>query len=160
MGYKSSVSSEIKIKCNQSQTFAFHENLCNISKVLPPFINVKINKIEYPVQQNSEANLILSFFGLFPLLNWKLRFKTFEKPYIFVDEEIGGLFEEFSHTHQFIPLRNDLNVTIVKDDVTFSLNDSFINRTIGSFLVKKIITIALRLKLISTKKVLEERHRS
>lgn len=147
------VTEKILVKARQLDVFAFHADVNNISKVVPPLMKVTVSQLTWPVQQNSEVTLQFSFLGSFISFAWKLKFIAFNSPESFVDCENDGLFKKFEHTHQFI--KDNDEQTTIQDTINYSLGEGFMANLLGVTVVKLALKIFLISKLGATKDFLE-----
>ncbi len=149
---KLKVSSQIEVNESQAEVFSFHANLNNLTKVIPKFLIVKIDRIDLPLRAGSCGLFSVWLFDLIFLFNWSFKITDYNELNYFTDTAQGGLFQYFSHTHQFIKITE--NTTLLKDEIEFCFSEkwTFINKIIALF-----IKLALKLKLNTSKKVIENR---
>ncbi|MDX1918106.1 MAG: hypothetical protein SFT81_03065 [Candidatus Caenarcaniphilales bacterium] len=145
------VSWEIEIKRPSEEVFAFHADLLNIEKVLPPFLKLQLEELEYPCGVDTKARFKIKLFGLVTLLDWRLVFEAWQAPHFFVDREAGGIFRHFAHRHAFSYSESSPKFTIVRDTIDFDTGIDWLDFLIWRFL----IWLSLVAKLKSTKAYLE-----
>ncbi len=144
------VSQTIQINASTEEVFDFHADLNNISSIIPSFIKIQIEKLEWPFEKNAEAILSFSFFGLIKLFDWRLKLTEYQKPNYFIDQEIGGLFKFFAHKHEFI--FESPQSTLVCDTISYKVLPY-----LDPSLFKWVFKIFLQSKLKNTKKFIESR---
>ncbi|MFN5539480.1 MAG: SRPBCC family protein [Candidatus Melainabacteria bacterium] len=144
---------QIKVRCPKEKVFAFHSDISNIAKVLPPFLNLQISHFTWPLEPGAKATLKFKLFNLIPILKWNIFFQEWKEPDYFIDETQGGIWKNFSHKHEFAAELNEPQITLVKDTVTFRSFNPFLDQVIRPFL--KIFLIS---KLHSTKNYLERKY--
>ncbi len=140
-----SIKDSITVNCSVATAFAFHKDVNNLGKVLPPFLKFQITKLTWPVELGSEHEFIFKLFGLLPVLKWQGRFVGFNPPHSFTDREIGGIFKHFEHTHKFI---EESGQTVIEDTIEVDNNPIY----------KIVFRLFLKLKLASTKAYLERQN--
>lgn len=143
------VSQSIQINASSEEVFNFHANLNNIAKVIPSFIKVNIEQIEWPFEKDAEAILSFKLWNLIFLFEWKLKLIEYEKPNYFTDLALNGFFKHFSHKHEFVS--NGSDKAILQD----TINYEFVP-WLDKSLVKWVLKLFLKQKLEQTKQIIEK----
>ncbi|MDX1920979.1 MAG: hypothetical protein SFU25_09635 [Candidatus Caenarcaniphilales bacterium] len=149
------VQKSILVNTSVTQAFSFHADINNISKVLPPFFKIKINKLDWPFQTGSEAELVFFLFGFLPFFVWKLKMLDFKVNYYFIDGESSGFFKFFEHKHEFIQSSNNIDQCEIRDTVKLSTGEGFINKLFDRLVLQPMVFLFLTFKLHDTKRFLE-----
>lgn len=149
------VSRNISVRCSKEKAFNFHADINNISKVLPPFLKLKINKLSWPFNVGAEAELAFFLLGFLPLFVWKLKLIEFEANSHFVDIENSGLFQTFEHYHEFFEVEDLEGQSTIKDTIKLSSGEAFFNKFFDRFLLQPMVNVFLIFKLKDTKRFLE-----
>lgn len=149
--HKLTVNSQIEVNKPVEEAFAFHANLTNLNKVIPNFLEVKIDRIDLPLREGSKGKFSVWLFNLIFLFKWDFEITGYEGLNYFTDEAQSGLFQYFAHTHQFIPINS--SQTLLKDEIQFCFNQ---NSTILNKIMAFFIQLALKVKLHTTKNIMEK----
>lgn len=149
------VSRSITVRCSKEKAFNFHADINNISKVLPPFLKLKINKLTWPFAVGAKAEIAFFLFGFLPLFVWKLKLVEFKAKSHFVDTEDSGFLKTFEHHHEFFEVEGLEEQSTIKDTIKISSGNGVLNILFDRLFLQPIVTIFLISKLNDTKRFLE-----
>ncbi len=105
-----------QIKAPLAQVADFHQCSASMAAITPPPTRVEIHQAPERLQAGDEMTFTL-WLGSFPI-PWRARIDPVT-PTGFVDRQVVGPFQHWTHRHLFIPL--DENTTTVVDHVEASL---------------------------------------
>ncbi|HEY9886522.1 MAG TPA: hypothetical protein V6C96_04600 [Vampirovibrionales bacterium] len=146
-----SIKAEQEVNTSVEEAFYFHADINNLTKVVPPFIKLQIEKMDWPFEEGAHAELSLKLFGVLQILYWKLKLTEYNAPNFFVDEETGGIFESFKHKHEFIKIEGESNKCLLKDSLSYAPKGWMK----VFYLIPFVPQVLLKVKLLITKSVLE-----
>jgi len=103
--------------------FAFHEREDALTLLSPAFPPIKVIQRSGGIQEGARVELRIG------PLTWIASHTTFERPRLFVDEQVSGPFARWVHRHEFEPAGPHCRLT---DRVSFSLRGGpVVNRLFG-----------------------------
>jgi len=143
----------ILINCDVKESFEFHSDTNNLSKISPGNINVSIIKLELPLKKGSNIELKIKQFGLFTSI-WKLRIKNFDPFRIITDELISGPFKSWEHDHIFTEKKGK---TLMTDKVRYELPLGVFGKMAHSIFVKRMIESQFDSRQLKTRDLLEKK---
>jgi len=80
----------------------FHTDTRNLPLITPPWINVTILKMDFPMVEKSNVLLKIKRFGI-PTI-WNMKIDTLECPNTITDMMISGPFKSFRHERVFVAI--------------------------------------------------------
>lgn len=80
----------------------FHTDTRNLSLITPPWINVTVINMEFPMVEKSTVCLKIKRFGI-PTI-WNMKIDTLKCPTTITDVMVSGPFKSFRHERVFIPI--------------------------------------------------------
>ncbi len=97
--------------------FDWHTQPSAFERLNPPFDPVQILSRSGGLEVGSKTEVQVTL-GPIPL-RWTAEHTAYEPPAFFVDEQKGGPFAQWRHTHRFLPV--DENQSILEDDIQYEL---------------------------------------
>lgn len=96
-----------------ADVFAFHEREDALPRLSPPFPPVRVVSRTGGIRPGAEVELRIG------PVRWLARHTGYERPRLFVDEQVRGPFASWVHRHEFEAV--DARTTRLTDRVTFTL---------------------------------------
>ena len=114
-----------------SKLFAWHENEAAFSRLEPPFQRVDVIEKTGGIKDGDNVIIALPVLGPIKIF-WKLAHKNYISGSQFCDYQISGPFQNWQHTHKFLPSPDGNSV--LEDSIEYDLPFPFIsNALFGSF---------------------------
>lgn len=113
--------------------FEFHCDPHNITKVMPPTLQLIALKTDGPAQEGRLIELHCRDLWVIPM-RWTARWKTVQRPHLLVDEILKGPFQMFIHEHRFEPAGVDK--CIMHDTLTYQWGRSWWGRLVSETAVR------------------------
>ncbi len=124
---------EQKVYNNISEVFAFFENVENLEKITPPWLNFKIlSKKPYIVKKNAEFDYSIKILGF--RIKWKSIISDYNPPHKFTDIQVNGPYKKWCHTHLFKEFPDHI---LIVDSVEYELYGKFLAGLVNKIFVQR-----------------------
>lgn len=107
----------VDLPANIEKAFAWHEAPGAIQRLIPPWENVRISRMEGGLQVGKEV-LLVNKLGPIPL-RWHAKHVAYEPPIRFVDTQLSGPFRKWDHEHRFAAI--DSSRARLTDSIEYTL---------------------------------------
>ena len=139
------------------EAFSVFENPYNLAQITPQWLKLKITTKEpVTMRKGAEIDYTLGWMGF--AMRWKTLITEYEPPFLFVDEQIGGPYKLWRHTHSFLPCEEG---TIVADRVEYALPLGVLGQVAHGLVVRKQLEEIFRFRqerLAEMFKIMDQPH--
>lgn len=116
-----------------NDVFNFFSKPANLSKITPPRMNFNIltpQPLDMKEGQLVDYALTIAYLVK---LRWRSLITKYEKPYVFIDQQIKGPYALWHHTHSF---EEKDGGTIIRDSVVYAIPFGLLGRFIHAIYIK------------------------
>lgn len=105
------------IACPRDEVFRFFENPYNLLELTPRRLNLRVTNRER-VKMCADAEIFYTIRWLGLPLRWRTVIRMYDPPRSFCDEQVGGPYRKWVHTHSFV---EEHGGTRIIDDVDYEM---------------------------------------
>lgn len=114
---KYELTTRIELPVPRERAFAFFADAANLGKVTPRELHFRIRTAQ-PIAM-AEGTLIDYTIRLWGIpLHWQTRITRWDPPHEFVDDQLGGPYKSWVHSHRFTDIPGG---TLIEDRVVYEL---------------------------------------
>jgi len=121
------------INCSIKTVFSFFSSPENLKVLTPPRLGFKI-LTPSPINMSKGCliDYLIYFMGI--PVHWRSIITDYDPPYMFIDQQIKGLYTLWHHKHTFIEIKNGVEI---RDRVVYSIPVGWMGRLLHKYWINK-----------------------
>jgi ligand-binding SRPBCC domain-containing protein len=125
--------SRLWLPAPREEVFEFFSKVENLQRITPPWLNFRIlTRLPIEIKQGSLVDYRVKLFGI--PIRWKTEIAAWEPPHRFVDRQIEGPYQTWTHTHRF---ESKSGGTMMTDQVEYMPKGWFLAPLLNRLFVKR-----------------------
>ncbi|WP_168210870.1 SRPBCC family protein [Persicimonas caeni] len=126
---------ETRINTTPEKLYEWHMQPGAFDKLVPPWQKVEV--LERPKKLKEGAVLLMKVYAGPIGVRWVARHQDFVEGRQFVDDQVHGPFESWTHTHEFLP--DGHGGAILRDSIDYELPAGKLGEVFGSWFARRML---------------------